>query len=289
MPELAELKLTAEYINQMCWGKTFIGIEKNPVHKCESIQVDYEFNISAASKGKELQLSISTVDDHLSTEEPGDHIQITYLMMTMGMSGHFKWLQPGETHKHAHLKFKCTDGGELAFVDVRRFGKWKLGFWNKDRGPDPTDQFQDFVRNVKNNLHKKDFDKPICEVLMNQRYFNGIGNYLRAEILYRVDINPFISAREALEKKPHIYTLCRWAPMQAYKLGGGQLKDWENPFGSYNETTSSWDEFMLCYSNPKMHKLVDNNGRTFWYDPKWHGFEYLLTKGRIETNANNNI
>lgn len=33
------------------------------------------------------------------------------------------------------------------------------------------------------------FDSPICEVLLDQRYFNGIGNYLRAEILGRAGIN----------------------------------------------------------------------------------------------------
>lgn len=39
--------------------------------------------------------------------------------------------------------------------------------------------------NVLKNLDDKAFDKPICEALLNQKYFNGIGNYLRAEILYR--------------------------------------------------------------------------------------------------------
>ena len=35
------------------------------------------------------------------------------------------------------------------------------------------------------NLADKAFDRPICEALLDQRFFNGIGNYLRAEILYR--------------------------------------------------------------------------------------------------------
>lgn len=39
--------------------------------------------------------------------------------------------------------------------------------------------------NVLKNLEDKAFDKPICEALLNQKFFNGIGNYLRAEILYR--------------------------------------------------------------------------------------------------------
>lgn len=39
--------------------------------------------------------------------------------------------------------------------------------------------------NVLRNLADKAFDRPICEALLDQRFFNGIGNYLRAEILFR--------------------------------------------------------------------------------------------------------
>lgn len=35
------------------------------------------------------------------------------------------------------------------------------------------------------NLAHKAFEQPICEALLDQRFFNGIGNYLRAEILHR--------------------------------------------------------------------------------------------------------
>jgi endonuclease VIII-like 1 len=263
MPELAELILTADYVNEIAKDKVFYAIVKNPVHKGLDISQDVQapFTIKAKSRGKELKLELNSL--------PGSDLYISAnLMMTMGMAGHFKWVKNGFVEKHAHLVFK-SDEGSLAFVDVRRFGKWKWGYWGEDRGPDPINDFQNFVRNIKNNLHKKDFDKPICEVLMNQKYFNGIGNYLRAEILYRTDINPFMPARQALQLAPEIYKLCKWAPLQAYNLGGGQLKDWQNPFGPYKEMMKSWDEFMLCYGNKNMAKVEDRNGRTFWYDPKW--------------------
>jgi formamidopyrimidine-DNA glycosylase len=38
---------------------------------------------------------------------------------------------------------------------------------------------------------KKNFDKAIGNVLMNQKVISGIGNYLRSEILYVSKINPF--------------------------------------------------------------------------------------------------
>jgi endonuclease VIII-like 1 len=262
MPELAELRLTSEYIKTVSNGREFTRIEKSQAHKGIEFSAPYPtFKISAKSKGKEIVMYLY----------PNEATPVyTPIRMTMGMSGHFQLTETGKEAKHAHLKFYSTDGYTLSFVDVRRFGKWKLGEeWSSNRGPDPTLEFQNFVRNVKENLHKKDFDKPICEVLMNQKYFNGIGNYLRAEILYRVDVNPFISAREALQGNPEIYQLCKWAPMQAYKLGGGQLKDWENPFGKESEM-KSWSEFMRCYNNPKMNKVVDTNKRTFWFDPKWN-------------------
>jgi endonuclease VIII-like 1 len=262
MPELAELKLTAEYVTEVAKGKIFNRIEKNPAHKGLEIPAPYnEFRISAKNKGKEMVMFLYQYES-----APYQYVPIR---ITMGMSGHFQLTETGKETKHAHLKFYSKDGYTLSFVDVRRFGKWKLGEeWSDNRGPDPISNFQDFVRNIKANINKKDFDKPIHEVLMNQKYFNGIGNYLRAEILYRTDCNPFISAREALESYPEIYQLCKLLPLQAYRLGGGQLKDWENPFGKKTEV-DSWSDFMICYGNPKMSKITDRNGRTFWFNPIW--------------------
>jgi len=261
MPELAELRLTSEYINAASNGKEFYKIEKNPTHKGVEFSSPYQgFSIGAKSRGKELVIFLYDKNNSQT---------YTPIRMTMGMSGYFQLTETGKEAKHAHLKFYSVDGYTLSFVDVRRFGKWKFAEeWSSNRGPDPTLAFKDFIINIKTNLHKRDFDKPICETLMNQKYFNGIGNYLRAEILYRVDVNPFISAREALQRNPEIYQLCQWAPTQAYKLGGGQLKDWENPFGKETEM-NSWSEFMLCYSNPMMDKVLDKNNRTFWFNPKW--------------------
>ncbi len=45
-----------------------------------------------------------------------------------------------------------------------------------------------FREHVIGNLDKTVFNKPICEVMLDQKFFNGIGNYLRAEILYRCGV-----------------------------------------------------------------------------------------------------
>jgi endonuclease VIII-like 1 len=46
--------------------------------------------------------------------------------------------------------------------------------------------YENFRRNIVDNLGGPAFkQKAVCEVLLNQKFFNGIGNYLRAEILFR--------------------------------------------------------------------------------------------------------
>lgn len=259
MPELAELRLTADYINKTSKGLSFVSIKKNPVHKGKEISVPYrKFYISAESRGKELMLTLS---DKYSSDS-------MKLLMTMGMSGHFKITNTADEPKHAHLMFYTDDGTTLSFVDVRRFGKWKfVNDWSPNRGPDPTKEYEKFIRNIYDvGFATALFDQPIHLVMMNQKYFNGIGNYLRAEILYRADIHPMTRARLALLRAPQIFDLCRDIPLQAYTLGGGQLKDWENPFKNDPEP---FRKFMRCYGNPTMKRVRDKNGRMFWYDPKW--------------------
>lgn len=257
MPELAELKITADYVNRQSKNRTYHSVKKSPVHKGKEVEVPFDsFTIEAQSRGKELMLILTDVNSS----------QQFKLLMTMGMSGYFKWIGEGVYSKHSHLCFQSTTGS-LNFIDIRRFGKWKaVENWSVDRGPDPTTQFEDFIHQVGRHILSKDFKKPIYEVMMNQKYFNGIGNYLRAEILYRADVDPFSSTHDALINNPEILSLCRDIPMQAYKLGGGSIKDWQNPF---ENAPTNWNDFMMCYGSKQMKSKVDSNGRRFWYDPKW--------------------
>ena len=152
MPELAELRLTSEYINTSSQGREFYQIEKGKLHKGLEIRRPYQkFKIKAQSRGKELILYLC---------ESESDLVYTPIRMTMGMSGHFQLSTTGEEHKHAHLKFYTLDGLTLSFVDVRRFGRWKEGEeWSSNRGPDPTLEFQNFTRNIKSNLEKRDFNE----------------------------------------------------------------------------------------------------------------------------------
>jgi endonuclease VIII-like 1 len=268
MPELAELKLTADFVNSSCRDKLFFDSWKNPAHKGLIISGIYQilgtkddFSISAQSRGKELKLILRSTNS-----------KSIDLLFTMGMGGNFQFCTPPERPKHTHYSFINRDNlYELDFVDVRRFGRWKIGGWNPERGPDPTTEFEDFVKNIKNNIAHRDFNKPLYEWLMNQKWVNGFGNYLRAELCERLDTDPFKSARSVIisDYGEKLFELCHQLPWDAYELGGGQLYTWKNPNDEKPLKKLEWDEWMIAYKNKKFENMLDSNDRRFWFNPKW--------------------
>lgn len=264
MPELAEIKIMAEYINDVCQNKEFtsISVSSEVMHRLSLVQhSDLQiFKVTARARGKELLLIF---DEGLVGEKR--------LSVTMGMAGHWYFHKSfggiNHTPKHSHLMintYQCEE--RLCLIDARRFAKWKwVDDFSKNRGPCPVEEANAFKRHILDNIHKKHFDKPIHLVLMDQRYFNGIGNYLRAEILYLAKQDPFESAREAILSNPQILDLCTQVPVEAYYLGGGSLLDWKNPFDHL--TIIDFSDWLQCYG--KKQKIKDTAGRTLWFDPRF--------------------
>jgi len=158
----------------------------------------------------------------------------------------------------------------LSFVDYRRFGRWEIeGNWGKDRGPDPMFDYKNFRANILSNLKAATFNKAICETMLDQKYFNGIGNYLRAEILYRAKIKPFVRAREVLEnldeegdlKKPDVLDLCTIVPSEVLTLNKGRNYD-----PDFEQSDQTFGEWLQCYYVEGMNNLQDGNGRTMWFE-----------------------
>ncbi|NXH38363.1 NEIL1 Endonuclease, partial [Dicaeum eximium] len=239
------------------------------------------YGISAVARGKELRLTLSALDP-AAGHPPQD------LVFRFGMSGSFRLCPAAELPRHAHLRFLTRESPPraLCFVDPRRFGSWRLGdAWQAERGPCVVSEYQAFRENVLKNLGDRAFDKPICEVLLNQKYFNGIGNYLRAEILYRLKIPPFEKARTVLEalkeqerrrkdpsltlckkvklrqENPDLLELCHTVPMEViHAMAEKQLLDPE--LLGYNSTLENW---LQCYLVHGMSSLRDRSGRTIWF------------------------
>ncbi|XP_013389919.1 endonuclease 8-like 1 [Lingula anatina] len=276
MPEGPELHLASHFVNEVCKGRVFAGpIVKSEVStKNPDIPWPAEaYTISATSRGKEVRLTLTSTDTQKTKSKKPKPNESINILFRFGMSGKFQFTAVNEMHKHAHLNFFTRDEPKqvLSFVDYRRFGRWEVtDSWGADRGPCVMFEYDKFRDNVLNNLKNAAFNKPICEALLNQKFFNGIGNYLRAEILYRLGIPPFEGARSVLEplthdskvKKeiPDILELCNILPHEVINLGGKGY-DPEGRSDDY-DAFASW---LRCYYNTSMNNMVDHNGRTIWF------------------------
>ncbi|XP_066524178.1 endonuclease 8-like 1 [Hoplias malabaricus] len=296
MPEGPELHFASLFVNRVCSGVVFSGaVEKSEVSKRPHVPFACDaYSISAVSRGKEVRLTLTPIKSETKSKVKEEENQTPMdVVFRFGMSGSFRFTAVDELPKHAHVRFYTKEDPQrvLSFVDTRRFGSWQHNAtWQKDRGPCVMSEYESFRQNVLSNLSDKAFNRPICEALLNQKYFNGIGNYLRAEILYRMKIPPFVKARTVLEglaaknedtkevkvatantndfdsdgkrkvetKGLDILSLCHIVPLEVISLGE---KGYEPEKGNYTEL----EAWFQCYGVNGMNSINDHNGRNIWF------------------------
>ena len=188
MPEGPEISLSCLFVNNVCSGRLFTGeVIKSAVSKNPDVPfTSPRYTIRAEARGKELALFLTCLKK--KPDENGSRVR---LLFRFGMTGRFRFTSATDIPKHSHLQFYTMEEPQkvLNFVDSRRFGSWRMSeSWGEERGPDPMTEHEEFKKNILEHLEEVVFNRPICEVLLNQKYFNGIGNYLRAEILFRYDL-----------------------------------------------------------------------------------------------------
>ncbi len=141
---------------------------------------------------------------------------VLLLTIRRGMHGRCVLLRATEPEPQgAHLRFERSDGLVLYFCDARvrvsAEAIWQLSRFGGQyrRSPDPLYEYDDFRARALALLDPATppvrdaaalLDGPACELLLDQRLMNGVGNYLRAEILFRAGVAPFEPARRALER-----------------------------------------------------------------------------------------
>ena len=163
--------------------------------------------------------------------------------------------------------FSDDEGNAVCFIDQRRFGRWALvehaQDWGVDRGPDPIFEYSLFAKNVAEKItpDSKYWNKPICEVLLLQEVFNGIGNYLRAEILHEYKVeNPFVKTGSCFKdlsiencEENRLLKLCNEIPMR--------FKD--SP--KYRSECGTDESLFKVYSKKDSMSRKDSNGRMIWW------------------------
>lgn len=254
MPEGVEVRISAELIKPLVVGKFIIKANvghdgryaANPPEGYEEFQNSYRkledigYIVSSLkvtdvkSKGKFMYWSFDNG---------------WYMFSTFGMTGQWSPIEG----KHLCFKFKLADPNapnnqeytNLCFNDPRHFGSIK--FVNSEKelknklnelGWDPLNGSVDKWFNwIQGELIKS--KKPIGQMLLDQSIFAGVGNYIRAEALYKAKISPWKIAKSL--SKNDVKILCNSivdVMNESYAHQGATLLTYKDAYGNEGKYSS---------------------------------------------------
>jgi formamidopyrimidine-DNA glycosylase len=183
-----------------------------------------------------------------------------YLLNTFGMTG--QWSPT--VGKHPCLTFHFTDGSQITFNDPRHFGTIKFAYRVdlcrklNELGWDPLqDDWAKWRPFVVGQL--KTSGKCIGELLMDQQLFAGVGNYIRAEALYRAQISPWRTGSSLSEADIDTLAKAIVSVMQdSYAHQGATILTYQNAYGAEGKYQSQFQIYGKKH-DPLGHPITKEN------------------------------
>lgn len=197
MPEGPELRHSRDRLRNIVVGKKITRLLTSPTGRYKTKSPE-----GLLEATKDLPLTVTSIDTKgkfmwwtLSGKD-----KTWYLWCTYGMSG--QWSK--NAGKHVGFIVEYNDSGSLItrdqqklfFNDTRRFGTIKLVQDVKQHikklnslGPDILEDPPMSPKLFAERILQKP-NRTISEALMDQSCIAGVGNYLKAEILYRTGVSP---------------------------------------------------------------------------------------------------
>lgn len=261
MPEGAEVRtfvdgLVSKFDNRNLQNIEIVGgrFVKESIAHLDSLIFPLT-NVKFSCKGKFIYWSFNSSND------------FKHFFFTLGMTGSFGQQQ----NKHSAIKF-TFDNENVFFNDIRRFGTFKiataLDLTEKlnSLGWDPLSSLQiptNIVAEIRKHNHKN-----ICDVLLDQSIFAGLGNWLKSEILYASKINPFRQVSSLTDEQ--LLNICQQYKdiiYRAYQCGGATIAT----YSDLNGNTGSYSQYFKVYGKKKdplgnfIFTAKDKTGRTTHY------------------------
>ena len=266
MPEQAEVRILSDFINSEIGLCDVIKIEKSPLSKnrCDlTILEGKTWRMSASSRGKEMIIVFKS-------EEESHSLKVGFAKIGCIESITYDRVDTEAFLKRAVLRFYTKE--RIYYIsDFTRYTLWRwTDQWDANRSPDIIFEHNDWRASLYRKRKIKYFKRPIFEILTDQRFFNGVGNFSRSEILCRTRFSPYTLFSEVLELdilRDDFFNVCRETLDDIALHGGLQFEHWKNPFGKTNKMLNKW---VRCYNKlPKTYFLKDSRGRKFWFEKKW--------------------
>ena len=247
MPELPEVQSSVEYLKrkvlERAFLKTWTDTDKMGVTK-GSLTADFEELI----KGEKI-LDVRRRAKNVVFKLDGDLSLLVHYKMT----GHLlygKWektddgwmskiegpLKEDKMNQYIHFIFFLDDGNQVAFSDLRKFGKIELWKTNEleeklsDLGPEPfseeftVDKFKKMIEGRR---------KMIKPLIMDQSFLSGVGNIYASDALWLSKIHPETKANKLTEEEAEsLYKAIKEVLQEGIKNSGDSMVDFRLPDGT---------------------------------------------------------
>lgn len=230
VPELPEVETVRRTLTGLVRGKTIKSVEirwpniiKRPAEPEEFARnLIGETIQSIGRRGKFLLFHL----DHF--------VMVSHLRME-GKYGLHQAEDPDD--KHVHVVFTMTDGTQLRYRDVRKFGTMHLFHPGEEMrelplsqlGPEPDDkEFTDAY--LKERLMKT--NRAVKTALLDQKAVVGLGNIYVDEALFRAGIHPETKANQLSAKKiKKLHEEIKNTLQEAIDAGGSTVRSYINSQG----------------------------------------------------------
>ena len=194
-----------------------------------------------------------------------------FFHVTYGMSG--QWSRTQTKHASFFVEFSDparTEHQRIFFNDQRRFGTLKFVLDEKQHekklkslGPDVLQDSSLSPEIFAKRILMKP-NRTIAEALMDQTCISGIGNYLRAEILFECGVNPWKSVVEVSASE--YVKLCEASQnisRKSYESQGASIKTYRNVRGEKGSAQFYFKVYAQerCPNKHTISRRKDANGR----------------------------
>jgi formamidopyrimidine-DNA glycosylase len=194
-----------------------------------------------------------------------------FMWNTLGMSGGWRT----EAAKHSHVELKTTHGS-VFFTDARNFGTIRI-----------TDSIEETKRKIKsvgpNHLNDvisdelfktrlmKRSQSTLAEALMDQGLIGGIGNYIKAEVLYRAKLSPNRRVEELTDEDfSNLNKYTKKIVESSFQSRGASIRTYVNMDGEDGDFVFEFKVYgrKTCEAGYEVVREVTLDGRTTHWVPQ---------------------
>ena len=259
MPEGPEVKIASDYFNKR------INVRKKIIFKVisEYYNKKYKAIFEALGRINIINKKSYTIGKNIFLKVNKNQV----LNLHLGMTGGCK----NQQTKHSHFCiYNLAENNYLYFEDVRKFGKIKIIDTNEVQEKhkcefdllnikyDSKKHFNFLQKNIKKN-------KIICKLILDQKIFPGVGNYIKSEALYLSKIHPEEKwGNLSTYQKNTLIKNLGDVMNESYNSGGAELKDFNNPFKKSKFQLNIYGKKITPKRN-KVTRITTSDARTTWY------------------------